>query len=43
MAPDRVAQEMADILDGRAVVPHPRRGRQRQPQESLEVAGEVAG
>ena len=38
MAADRVADEMADILDGRATIARPRRRGTRQSQESLETA-----
>jgi integrase len=37
MAADRVAEEMADILDGKAAVVRPRRRGGRQSQESPET------
>lgn len=38
LAADRVAGEMADILDGKATITRPRRHGARQPQESQESA-----
>ncbi|WP_244593386.1 tyrosine-type recombinase/integrase [Methylosinus trichosporium] len=38
MAADRVADEMADILDGRATIARPRRRGTRQSQELPEAA-----
>jgi hypothetical protein len=39
MTADRVAAEMADLLDGRATPAHPRRGRAGNSSEPLEGAG----
>jgi integrase len=39
LAADRVADEMADILDGKATIAPPRRGRARRDLESPEAAG----